>query len=244
MFTAPIWDKKQTLNTHSEFCFLMLKRMTQSVIIAGCALIFFLIGHFLFAEICHCSVLHIVVPVTTLCFCPLFTLYNVKKDCEARDNLSVQSPDFFDRVLVYIAEYFALLVMLLYVINFKDIVVLFLNKKCAISDWLYIGQVSLSTIGYWSIFVYLVANKPDLKQTFRHLRILPFFKKIFPYVFVPFMPVGLGINLLSGNGCNTIFFAWFCVMIAIFFRTIWNRRILAFVTIHLIKNFAYKFKRL
>ncbi|MDR0632726.1 MAG: hypothetical protein LBF84_01150 [Holosporales bacterium] len=229
MYTVPIWGKRQNADAHFEFCFLLQKRILQSIVITLCVMFLCFVVALLFGSTSS-SMIRAACAIVVPGFCPLFTLYNVMEDCRKNDLIAGQARDdtgapkhldFFEQAIVYFAEFLAILLAILYIKCYKNI------AQSCITGTLKKESLAMG-LGYLSIFVFFVASRPNLAEKFRHVRILRIFRRIFPYVFAPLIPVWLAAHLLFGNGSSVIFSAWLSIVIALFFRTIWRRKILAF----------------
>jgi hypothetical protein len=242
MFTVPIWNNKQQNESHTffdfEFCTLMQKRMFQGVIIAFCATI---IGFLLDCDFFnngyignHYRVRHVISKTIFLTsivfFCPLFTLYNVKKDVYAKKRIglgdttskSEKTLDFWEAVLIFTSEYLAIILMLIYICCHKKLISECINKQL-------LGNYTTGTmaLGYLSMHVFFTANKPYLSKTFIHQKIFHIFKKTFPHLQIPLVIVVCCQCAWNRQFKDLIVYVWFLLMLVIFFKKVWNNKAIA-----------------
>ncbi|MDR1208581.1 MAG: hypothetical protein LBJ89_04490, partial [Holosporales bacterium] len=235
MFTVPIWCRKS--EEFPSFCFSMQKGMFGAMMIAAAMLFVFLLidifGCIYATTLAHASIhiignhrlfyWQIIFPLVTTLFCPLFTLYSVRKDnCKnslitegnGLQNVSEPFERFVESGFVYVMEFVALCILIFYGKAFLDVLMAIASPKFL--DWG--SEIIVLFLFFSSTIMYFVANSPIVRNNYPRLKALRLFRKYFPIAWLAFAALAafkmIGIETVS---CITsrepaILLAWAIVM--------------------------------
>jgi hypothetical protein len=117
---------------------------------------------------------HKVLPIMFAAFCPICTLYNVRKDCLGKvEGNQPAFGKFVESAFVYTIVALSVGLMLYYTKQLLGLATAFVTPRY--TDW---GSViTCIALFFASILVFLVASAPEVKKNHPKLKILPFSKR-------------------------------------------------------------------
>jgi hypothetical protein len=236
MFSVPIWCGKSEEFPH--FCFSMQKRMFESIMVAAAMLFIFLLID-IFVSLYSATIKNIsntlvwqdrllywqiVFPLVTTLFCPLFTLYSVRKD-SFRENRSIREVNrphnvsepferFVEGAFVYFMEFFAVCITIFYGKALLDVLTAIVSPNFL--DWG--SSLMVLFLFFSSAITYFVANSPVVQNNYPKLKTLQLFRKCFPLAWLVFAALAalkmIGIEIVSciTNRGPAVLLAWATIM--------------------------------